>query len=95
MSFKVVAILKVQSGQVEEELRRGRLTLAALKEQPGFIAYEAIQTSNDEVVVLQTWQTRDQFQQGMAVAGQQRDRSGEDNIIVSRQFYAGQIVISG
>lgn len=95
MNFKVVAIFKVQAGQVEEELGRGRLTLAVLKQQPGFVAYEAIQTADDEVMVLQTWQTREQFQKAMAAAGQQRDRSHEENIIVSRQFYAGQIVTWG
>ncbi len=79
MSFKVVAIFKVTAGKLEEELRRGRLTLEVLKQQPGFIAYAAVQVGADEVIVLQTWETRAQFQQGMA-AGQKRDRSGEEDI---------------
>ncbi|MER3481966.1 MAG: hypothetical protein C4332_01160 [Meiothermus sp.] len=94
MSFKVVAVFKVAPGKVEEELRRGRLTLQVLKTQPGFIAYEAVQTGEDEVVVLQTWEAREQFQAGMA-AGGKRDRTGEEDIIASRQFHAGEVVTAG
>jgi heme-degrading monooxygenase HmoA len=92
MTYKVIAIFKVTPGKVDEELRRGRLTLEVLREQPGFIAYEAVRTGDDGVIVLQTWQTKEQFQKAMAFASQRRAAANEETIISSREFYAGEVV---
>jgi heme-degrading monooxygenase HmoA len=53
MSYKAVAIFQVIPGNTKEELRRTKLALEILEEQPGFVSYESIRTDENNVVVIQ------------------------------------------
>jgi heme-degrading monooxygenase HmoA len=94
MSYKVVAIFKVIPGNLEEELRRTHLALEILEQQPGSISYESIRTDDDQVVVIQGWRSKRQYQQAMAIARQQRATDDETSTVTSREFHAGEVLFS-
>jgi heme-degrading monooxygenase HmoA len=94
MGYKVVVIFKVIPGNLEEELRRTHLALEILEQQPGLISYESVRTEKDEVVVTQGWQSKEQYQQAMAIARQQRATANKTPTVASREFHAGEVVFS-
>jgi heme-degrading monooxygenase HmoA len=94
MSYKVVAIFKVVHGMTDEELRRTRLALEILQQQPGFISYESIRTDEDGVVVIQGWQSKEHYQQAIALARQRRAAANDAPTVTSREFHAGEVEFS-
>ncbi len=94
MSYKVVAIFEVLPGMTDEELRRTRLALEILRQQPGLLSYESVRTDEGNVMVIQGWQTREDYQRAIALARQQRAAANDAPTVTSRVFHAGDVVFS-
>jgi heme-degrading monooxygenase HmoA len=94
MSYKVVAIFEVIPGMTDEELRRTKLALEILRQQSGFVSYESIRTDEDGVMVIQGWQSKEQYQRAIALARQQRAAANDAPTVTSRAFHSGEMVFS-
>ena len=94
MSYKVVAIFEVVPGMTEEELRRTRLALEILQQQQGFLSYESVRTDEGNVMVIQGWQSKQDYQRAIALARQQRAAAADAPTVTSRVFHAGDLEFS-
>jgi heme-degrading monooxygenase HmoA len=94
MSYKVVAIFEVIPGMTDEELHRTKIALEILRQQPGFVSYESIRTDEDGVMVIQGWESTEQYQQAIALARQQRAAANDAPTVTSRVFHSGEVVFS-
>ncbi len=94
MSYKVVAITKMQPGKMDEGIQLGSSAASLLREQLGFISLEVVKTGEDNVIAIQTWQTKNHYAQAMSkIAGNGAAASARQEMIASREVHAGEVVL--
>ena len=68
--------------------------LAHLRTRPGFVSYEAMQTSENAVLVIQTWETRAHFTQAAEAEEVRLGKNPLEEIVVAIEEHAGDVVLS-
>ena len=94
--YKVVLVFDLKPGSADEELRRSVEPTsfpALLSQQPGFVELELVKVSPDRTLSIQTWQSEPAFFAALEAVKRARDAAPvREDILVSRQFFAGTLV---
>lgn len=94
---KVVATFELEPNTADDEIdriNRDESLLNLLRDQPGFQSYEVVKTSEDSTMTLQTWDSKDAFQKAMEAIQSNRDPQDGEDIVIDRNWYAGEIVLT-
>src|ERR1700751_554471 len=99
MKFKIVAVFDLHEGKAYEEIERCKSSdslLNILKNFPGFISYEVVKISENSTMTIQTWETKKHFAEAMPKAtGIQTEKiKRRENLVISHQAYAGEIMLT-
>ena len=99
MKFKMIAVFTLHPGKANEEIERCKSEsslLNTLKTFPGFISYEVIKISEESTMTIQTWETKKHFSEAIpkAMGMQSEKNKGRENLVISHQGYAGEIVLA-
>lgn len=93
MPYARAAVVRFKSGSdVAGAVQRVRERVATVRQQPGFINYTAIKTSDNEAIALTLWETREQAEEGARSA----DRWNRENVaplLESAEAYLGEVLI--
>ena len=92
MPHKVVTIFTLKPSAAEEELKRSREAMEVFSEQPGFVSYEVVRTSPTGLLVIHEWQTKADY--GKAMVETAAKMAGRESIVLRREVFAGEIVLS-
>jgi heme-degrading monooxygenase HmoA len=93
MPYARAAIVRLkQSRDLDEVVRRVEERVAALRREPGFISYTAIQTRHDEVIGLTLWETREQAE-AAAQTTEQWNREHVGSMLESTEAFLGAVLI--
>jgi heme-degrading monooxygenase HmoA len=94
MAYVRVTIVKLTTGGMSEILERvGREMAPVFRGQPGFIAYQGVQTGEDAGLTISVWDTQEQADQSAATAGAWiREQLG--GRIAAAETHVGEVVFS-
>ncbi len=94
MAHVRVAVYKFKPGTMDEVIRRAQSgMLPTFRQQPGFVAYEVIQTGDDEGVSISTWESAEQAQAAIqTAAGWVQENLAE--FVVSVDNHVGEVRFS-
>lgn len=93
MPYARAAIVRLKrSSDLEEVVQRVSERVAMLRRQPGFISYSAIQTSDNEVIGLTVWQTREQAESA-SERTDQWNRQQMGSLLESTEAFLGEVLI--
>jgi hypothetical protein len=100
MPYKIVNIFKLVPGKADEEVERVRDSqsmLNLLKAHPGFISYEVVKLGEDSTMTIQSWHSRAHFGQAIGKVNAAREAlvAGRENLLVSRESFSGEVVLTG
>lgn len=95
-AYKVVLVFNLKPGGADEELRRSAQPESfpsRLARQPGFVGLELVKVTAEQTMSIQTWRSeRDWWTALEAVKSAQPSGPGADDILVSREFFAGTVM---
>ena len=94
MPYKAVTIFALKPSAAEEELKRSHEAMIVFREQPGFVSYEVIRTSPNGLMVIHEWQNKADYGKAIAEAASRMANSGRESIVVRREVFAGEVVLS-
>lgn len=94
MAHMRVAVYKFKSNAVDEVTRLAHEgMLPIFQKQSGFIAYEIVKTGEDSALSLSTWESQEQAEQTVEVAGQWV-RANIASFLASVENHVGEVALS-
>lgn len=93
MNHERIAVYKLQTSADEVVQRVEAGFLPILRQQPGFVAYELVETGTDSLISISTWQTEEQAEEATKIAAiWTKDNLGFTLMLT--KDYAGEILLS-
>ena len=93
MNHKRIAVYKLQTSADTVVQRAEAGILPIFRQQPGFVAYEIIETGTDSLISISTWQSKEQADEATKIAAAWT----QDNLgfaLVLAGNYVGEVLLS-
>ncbi|HEU4792923.1 MAG TPA: hypothetical protein VFS96_04630 [Nitrolancea sp.] len=93
MNHKRIAVYKLQTSADTVVQRAEAGILPIFRQQPGFVAYEIIETGTDSLISISTWQSNEQADEATKIAAAWT----QDNLgfaLVLTDNYVGEVLLS-
>ena len=95
--FKVVLIFNLKPGCADEELRRSSRDdsfPSRLARQPGFVEMDLVKVNEERTMSIQTWRSASDWWGALnsVKAEPAKEQLETETILVSRDFFAGEII---
>lgn len=95
--YKVVLVFNLKPGAADEELQRSVSPdgfPSRLAAQPGFVSLELVRAGADRTLSIQTWRSEADWWSALsAVKSQESAGPAREDILVSRDFFGGPVVV--
>lgn len=93
MNHKRIAVYKLTTSADEIVRRAEDGMLPIFQQQPGFVAYEIVETGTDSLVWISTWQSQEQADEAMkSAAAWTKDNLGFTLTLVDN--FVGEVLLS-
>jgi quinol monooxygenase YgiN len=93
MPHECIAVYKLQASASDMVRRAEEEMLPIFRQQPGFIAYELIETGTDSLISISTWQSQEQANEATKSAALWvKENLGFMLIVIEN--YVGEVVLS-